>query len=59
MVGVDDSWGPGKADAILAVRDGNRVVTVAFYPINDGVGYEKVEKLLPETATALLAAAKG
>ncbi|HEY1175904.1 MAG TPA: hypothetical protein VGF17_07075 [Phytomonospora sp.] len=57
VVGVDDSWGPGKTDAILAVRDGNLVVTVAFYSINDDVGYEKVEALLPTTAAALLAAA--
>ncbi|GIG65805.1 hypothetical protein [Phytomonospora endophytica] len=59
VVGVDDTWGPGKTDAILAVRDGNIVVTVAFYSINDDVGYEKVKSLLPTTAAAVLAAAKG
>lgn len=59
VVGVDDTWGPGKTDAIIAVRDGNLVVTVAFYSINDDVGYEQVTSLLPATAASVLAAATG
>lgn len=59
VVGVDDTWGPGKTDAIIAVRDGNLVVTVAFYSINDDVGYEKVKSLLPAMAASVLAAATG